>query len=91
MLVGDGGGKAAAVRRPVVGRLRIARFLRGLVRKTTPEHHIDLVRANGAPALLVRRAGVVEGIYALDIDPACGLIRGVHAVRNPDKLAVVHA
>jgi RNA polymerase sigma-70 factor (ECF subfamily) len=86
LLVGDGGGKAAAVRVPVVGRLRIARFLRGLVRKVTPDMTFEVVRANGAPALLVRRPAVVEAVYAFDIDPVTGLVRAIHAVRNPDKL-----
>lgn len=89
VLIGDGGGKAASVRRPVLGGLRIARFLRGLVRHATPEHQIELVRANGAPALLVRSAATVEGIYALDVDVADGVVRAIHAVRNPDKLSRV--
>lgn len=91
VLIGDGGGKAASVRRPVHGGLRIARFLRGLVRKTTPQHRIDLVRANGAPALLVSHRGTVDGVYALDIDGRTGLVRAIHAVRNPDKLQRVRA
>jgi RNA polymerase sigma-70 factor (ECF subfamily) len=86
LLVGDGGGKAAAVRAPFVGRLRVARFMRGLVRKATPDMCFDVVRANGAPAILVRTPSTVEGIYALDIDASTGLVRGIHAVRNPDKL-----
>jgi len=86
LLVGDGGGKAASIRVPASGRLRIARFLRGLVRKTTPSMSFEVVRANGAPALLVRDSGEPIGLYALDIDPAADEIRGIHAIRNPDKL-----
>lgn len=87
LLVGDGGGKAAAIRVPANGRLRVARFLRGLVRKTTPSMSFDVVRANGAPAVLVRDGSEPIGLYALDIDPRADTIRGIHAVRNPDKLA----
>jgi len=87
LLVGDGGGKAASIRVPASGRLRIARFLRGLVRKTTASMSFVVVRANGAPALLVRDSGEPIGLYALDIDPAADEIRGIHAIRNPDKLA----
>jgi len=54
LLVGDGGGKAASIREPAHGRLRVARFLRGLVRRTTAEMTFEVVRANGAPAVLVR-------------------------------------
>src|SRR4051812_23527260 len=86
LLVGDGGGKAASIRVPASGRLRIARFLRGLVRKTTPSMSFEVVRANGAPALLVRDSSAPIGLYALDIDPASDEIRGIHAIRNPDKL-----
>jgi RNA polymerase sigma-70 factor, ECF subfamily len=90
LLVGDGGGKAASVRDPVVGRLRIARFVRGLVRKATPEMSFDVVRVNGAPAILVRTPTTVEGLYALDLDPQTELVRGIHAIRNPDKLLRLH-
>ena len=91
VLVGDGGGKAAAVGRPLHGRLRIARFFRGLVRKTTPAHRFDVVRVNGAPALLVWHRDVADGVYALDVDPQSGLVRAIHVVRNPDKLARITA
>lgn len=87
LLVGDGGGKAASIRLPAVGRTRVARFLRGLVRRTTPDMHFEVVRANGAPAILVRERGDAIGVYALDVDDEAGVIRGIHAVRNPDKLA----
>jgi RNA polymerase sigma-70 factor (ECF subfamily) len=85
-LYADGGGKAAAILRPAFGRLRIARFIRGLVRHSPPDLRVDVVRANGAPALLLRTTNNVEGVYALDIDPS-GLVRAIHAVRNPDKLS----
>lgn len=86
LLVGDGGGKAASIRLPAIGRLRVARFLRGLVRRTTPDMHFEVVCANGAPALLVRDREEAIGVYALDVDDEAGVIRGIHAVRNPDKL-----
>lgn len=86
VLYADGGGKASAVRAPAHGGLRIARFFRGLMRQAPPDLRVDLVRANGAPALLVRTATDVVGIYAFEVDPRTGLARAVHAVRNPDKL-----
>lgn len=86
VLYADGGGKASSIRRPAHGHLRIARFIRGLVRQSPPDTRVDLVRANGAPAMLVRSATEVLGIYALEIDPSGDAIRAVHAVRNPDKL-----
>jgi RNA polymerase sigma-70 factor (ECF subfamily) len=86
VLVGDGGGKAASVRAPAIGRLRVARFMRGLVRKTTASMSVEVVRANGVPAMLVRDGDEPIGLYALDIDPSGDVIRGIHAIRNPDKL-----
>ena len=87
LLVGDGGGKATSIRAPARGRLRVARFMRGLVRKTTPSMSFEMVRANGAPALLVRDHIEPIALYALDIDPDAATIRAIHAIRNPDKLA----
>jgi RNA polymerase sigma-70 factor (ECF subfamily) len=86
VLVGDGGGKAVAVRRPIFGRLRVARFVRTLVRMAPPTTRIALVRANGTPALLLVIDDRVEGVYALDLDVERDLVVGIHAVRNPDKL-----
>ncbi|MDQ1704524.1 MAG: hypothetical protein QOF18_890 [Frankiaceae bacterium] len=84
VLYADGGGKASAIRDPAHGRLRLARFFRGLVRQAPPDLRVDLVRANGAPAMLVRTSDEVIGIYALEVGD--GEIRAIHAVRNPDKL-----
>jgi hypothetical protein len=87
VLYADGGGKAASIRDPAHGRLRIARFVRGLVRRSPADMRVDVVLANGAPALLLHTTHSVEGVYALDVDVEAGVVRGIHAVRNPDKLA----
>jgi RNA polymerase sigma-70 factor (ECF subfamily) len=86
VLYADGGGKAQAILRPAYGAVRLARFFRGLVRQAPPDLRVDLVRANTAPALLVRTSQEVVGVYALDVDDATGLVRAIHAIRNPDKL-----
>ena len=86
VLYADGGGKASAIRQPAHGALRIARFFRGLIRASPPNLSVDPVWANGAPALLVHVGAEVIGVYAFDVDATSGLIRGVYAVRNPDKL-----
>ena len=89
VLYADGGGKASAILRPAHGDLRIARFMRGLVRHSPPDMRVDLVRANDAPAILVRTNDEVLGIYAFEVDPALDVIRAIHAVRNPDKLSTL--
>jgi RNA polymerase sigma-70 factor (ECF subfamily) len=88
-LYADGGGKASAILRPAHGRLRIARFFRGLARQAPSDMRVDLVRANGEPAMLVRVPGEVLGVYAIEVDPGSDQIRAVHAVRNPDKLRLL--
>jgi len=89
VLYADGGGKASAIRQPAHGHLRIARFIRGLVRHSPRGTRVDLVSANGDPAILVRTPTEVLGVYAFEVDPTHDVIRAVHAVRNPDKLSTL--
>jgi RNA polymerase sigma-70 factor (ECF subfamily) len=83
---GDGGGKAPAVRRPVTGRIQVARFLLGLVRQARNNGMtIDQTWVNGQPGAQVRdNEGRILSVFALDI--ADDHIRAVHNVLNPDKL-----
>jgi RNA polymerase sigma-70 factor (ECF subfamily) len=87
VIYADGGGKASAVLRPVQGRLRVARFVRGLVRHSPPGLQVDVVEANGGAALLLRVGEECLGLYALTADPSGARIGAIHAIRNPDKLA----
>jgi RNA polymerase sigma-70 factor (ECF subfamily) len=91
VLYADGGGKASAIVRPAHGNLRIARFFRGLARHAPADMRVDLVWANGDPAMLVSTPGEVLGVYAFEVDPDADEIRAVHAVRNPDKLRLLPA
>jgi RNA polymerase sigma-70 factor (ECF subfamily) len=84
-LVADGGGKASAATRPVVGAERIVKFLLGYAGKvqwTDPD--FQLVTINGAPGLLMRHPLAGNGTYSFDI--VDGRIRAIYVVRNPDKL-----
>ena len=84
-LVSDGGGKAAAATRPVLGADRIARFIMGYARKLHySEADLQPVMISGAPGLLLRHAIAGDGTYSFDI--ADGRIRGIYIVRNPYKL-----
>jgi RNA polymerase sigma-70 factor (ECF subfamily) len=84
-LVSDGGGKAAAATRPVLGADRITKFLLGYARKAhVSESDFQLVTINGAPGLLLRHP--VAGIGTYSFDFADGRIRAIYVVRNPDKL-----
>ncbi len=84
-LVADGGGKALAAPRPVVGADRIAEFVIEVVGKTRwSESDPQVVTINGAPGLLLRHPDLGNGTYSFDI--ADGRIRAIYVVRNPDKL-----
>ena len=84
-LISDGGGKAAAATRPVLGAERIAKFLLGYARKVRwSESDFQVVTVNGAPGLLLRHPIAGSGTYSFDIGD--GRIRAIYVVRNPDKL-----
>jgi RNA polymerase sigma-70 factor (ECF subfamily) len=84
-LVSDGGGKAIAATRPVLGADRIAKFMLGYAGKLHwSESHFELVTVNGAPGLLLRHPIAGDGTYSFDIGG--GRIRAIYVMRNPDKL-----
>ena len=83
--VADGGGKALAATRPVLGAARIAEFVIDVVGKLRwSESDPRVVTINGAPGLLLRHPIAGNGTYSFDI--ADGRIRAIYVVRNPDKL-----
>lgn len=89
----DGGGKASAARRPLIGRDQVLTFLIGLRR--TVENAGSLARdlslrvadVNCEPALVVRVRGRLESIFVLSI--AQDTIAAIRIVRNPEKLAYI--
>jgi RNA polymerase sigma-70 factor (ECF subfamily) len=84
VLIGDGGGVVQAVLRPIVGADKVARVLgAGLDRMAAASPRPAQV--NGYPALVLRIDGRVDTVLALRIDD--GLITGLYAVRNPEKLS----
>jgi RNA polymerase sigma-70 factor (ECF subfamily) len=84
-LVSDGGGKASAATRPVLGPDRIAKFMLGYAGKLHwSESHFQLVTVNGTPGLLLRHPIAGDGAYSFDI--VDGRIRAIYVMRNPDKL-----
>src|SRR5215204_809404 len=83
--VSDGGGKAAAATRPLLGAGRITKFVLGYAAKLHwSESDFQLVTINGAPGLLMRHPIAGDGTYSFDIGD--GRIRAIYVVRNPDKL-----
>lgn len=84
VLLGDGGGVKQAVLRPVVGVDKVSRLLVGGLRKTGP---ISLrpAQINAGPALLIHLDGELDTVVTAHVEN--GLITGLYAVRNPEKLS----
>ncbi|MCB0154488.1 MAG: RNA polymerase sigma-70 factor [Anaerolineae bacterium] len=80
----DGGGKASAARRPVVGPAQVARLLLVSYRKRPPNLQIELVEVNGALSILYRLESQVVGLLNLAGNETG--ITDIWAVWNPDKL-----
>ncbi len=84
VLLGDGGGVVQAVLSPVVGADSVARVLTaGLGRMAASS--LQRAQVNGYPALILRFDGEIDTVVALRVDD--GLITGLYAVRNPEKLS----
>jgi RNA polymerase sigma-70 factor (TIGR02957 family) len=85
VFLGDGGGVVRAALSPVVGADNVAHLLASsqLVRVAagTP---LQPAHVNGYPALTLRLDGVIDTVLAVRVDD--GLITGLYAVRNPEKL-----
>jgi RNA polymerase sigma-70 factor (ECF subfamily) len=86
----DGGGKASAARRPLLGRDEVLNFLIGLHRtgQTTGlarQASLSIEDVNSEAALVLRIAGHLESIFVFSVED--DRISGIRVVRNPDKLA----
>ncbi|MET8232191.1 RNA polymerase sigma-70 factor [Micromonospora sp. NPDC005298] len=84
VLLGDGGGIKQAVLRPIVGADKVARLMAS---RTVEVAALSLhpAQVNGYPALIVRIDGELDTVLTLRIDD--GLVSGLYAVRNPEKLS----
>jgi RNA polymerase sigma-70 factor (ECF subfamily) len=85
--IADGGGKASAARRPVVGADKVAAVVIALVRRGVPDMRIEMVTANGAPAVIFYSGDRLEGVITIEI--IGGIVTNFYAMRNPDKLAAL--
>ena len=85
----DGGGKASAARRPVVGAERVAAAVIGVFRlgQKLPDVRIETAICNSAPAVVVYSGDHLEGVFLVEIID--GKITHFYAIRNPEKLAAI--
>src|SRR4051812_46142606 len=87
VLVGDGGGKARSIPKPMVGAAQVGRALIAFYGQSV-EMGLTLapVRVNGQPGF---RALAPDGrlVNVVGLDVADGRVARVHSILNPDKLA----
>jgi RNA polymerase sigma-70 factor (TIGR02957 family) len=81
VLLTDGGGVVQAALAPVAGADMVARVLGRIAAAAS----LQPAQVNGYPALIVRLNAQIDTVIALRIDD--GLITGLYAVRNPQKLS----
>jgi RNA polymerase sigma-70 factor, ECF subfamily len=81
----DGGGVVQAVLRPIVGADKVARLLATGLGRITAAASLQQAQVNGYPALILRLNGEIDTVIAVRIDD--GLITGLYAMRNPEKLS----
>jgi RNA polymerase sigma-70 factor (TIGR02957 family) len=86
VMVGDGGGRAPAIRKPIVGAERVARTLLAFASLAERvQAHYEPVLVNGQPGVRYLTAdGRLANVVALDI--GTDGIRAIHGVTNPAKL-----
>jgi RNA polymerase sigma-70 factor, ECF subfamily len=91
VLYSDGGGKAVAARKPIVGPDRVARLMIGVTRKRRSRPGRFRQRrstVNGQPGrVLIGPDGAITDVLSIDV--VGDRIQAVRIVRNPDKLAHV--
>lgn len=88
VVTSDGGGVVSAARRPVLGADRAARYVLGTVAKYVDQQaEVDLLLANGLPAIGIREDGVLTSLVVLTV--AGERVTRVDIVRAPAKLAAV--
>jgi RNA polymerase sigma-70 factor (ECF subfamily) len=81
--IGDGGGLATAVLRPIEGAEQIARFYVDRASAVTGVTLLERM-VNGQPGLVARLDGVTVAVLAFDVTG--DRIQQIWAVLNPDKL-----
>ena len=86
VLIGDGGGKAAAALQPIRTADRVARGFFGVLQKAPPDQ-VWMDEVNGQPAIVATRGGRALAVLLLEVREA--KVQRLYAVANPDKLQAV--
>ncbi|MFF5756268.1 RNA polymerase sigma-70 factor [Streptomyces longwoodensis] len=89
VLVGDGGGVKQAVLWPLSGADKVARLVLAGLGRVAGSSSLRRTVVNGRPALVMCLDGELDTVLAVRMDD--GLITGLYAVRNPEKLSRMDA
>ncbi|MEP7294518.1 MAG: RNA polymerase sigma-70 factor, partial [Chloroflexota bacterium] len=82
----DSGGKVSgAARQPIQGRDKVARAIFTMLSHAPEGTTVEVIEANGLPALLVRVKRQIVAVLTLEVEG--DFIRAGRIVANPDKLA----
>jgi RNA polymerase sigma-70 factor, ECF subfamily len=86
VMMADGGGKAPAIRQPLHGSERVARFLVAVARELRPvQVRIRPAEINAQPgAIISDKDGRIINVFSLDISH--GRVQTIRGILNPDKL-----
>ncbi len=84
VMTSDGGGKALAVHRPLLGARRIALLWFAVARRSGARVHRQIVYVNGEPALAMFYSHRLHSVAAIDTDGE--RIHAIYSIANPDKL-----
>ncbi len=84
---GDGGGKAVAARRPIIGVDAVMRFWLGLARKPPADLLLTFEDVYGSPAALIWTGDSLYAVITFEVDDS--QIRAIRGVLNPDKLVYI--
>jgi RNA polymerase sigma-70 factor, ECF subfamily len=88
VLHGDGGGRALASKKPILGKAAIAQFIVAVSRAAPIDPDLQEMELNGAPGLVLKRNG--SPVICVLIETNGQRIHSVFAVANPDKLRAIN-
>src|SRR5262249_53380507 len=84
-LHGDGGGKAFAIARPIVGAENVARFILAVTGRRAANAQAELAEINGMAGLVVKAGG--RAIVAIMVESDGERITRILGASNPEKLS----
>jgi RNA polymerase sigma-70 factor (ECF subfamily) len=88
-MVSDGGGKAAALQRPLYGAERLSWFWHALARNFGRGVEARVVRINGELGIAYYWNGALRSLMAFETDGQ--RVHAIYSLRNPDKLLAFEA